>query len=383
MKDNYRERICFIVSELGTAIAFLKEHIALLSKFYDVYLAGKFNDMELLEAKKQLDIVECESVPVFRGISIVNDIKGAWQLHKYFLKKRFAVVHSVTPKAGLLCAIAGKMAGITHRVHIFTGQVWYTKKGLLRWVLVLLDKLIVLLDTHILVDGQSQRCFLIEKGVLKKTNSSVLGRGSISGVNIDRFQPSKSTRQSLRIKNGVEGKIVFAFLGRLNNDKGIRELFEAFSVLYEGNKNVYLFLIGWDEENIIELALRLYNLQPGVNFTYYGPTPTPEEVLQLADVFCLPSFREGFGTSVLEASCLGIPVICSDTYGLMDAMIDNVTGLRHKTGDSKSLLGQMKRLAQDKSLRERMGESGRLNVYQNFSAASISQAWLDFYQGIV
>lgn len=376
-----KKRICIVVSQFGTARGFLKDHIQLLSSEYDVYLVGCFDEDEMTRAK-QLAIVDCKSIPVYRNISLYYDLKSVFELRAYFKKMQFSVIHSVTPKAGLVNAIAGWLAGVKNRVHIFTGQVWHTHKGISKFLLISLDKLIAKLNTHIIVDGESQRQYLVDHGVIKIENSRVLGKGSISGVNIKRFNPTELTRNKYRAELNLNNKTVFCFIGRLNLDKGVLDFFEAFNLLSEEYGHIHLLLIGWDEENILDLVSQYSNIKEGVNYTYYGGTRTPEEVLQAADVFCLPSYREGFGTGVLEASCLGIPVICSDTYGLRDAMIDNVTGLRHEVGNIESLYIQMNKLADNEDLRKRLGNAGKKNIHENFSGEYLSKEWLKFYNSL-
>jgi glycosyltransferase involved in cell wall biosynthesis len=119
------------------------------------------------------------------------------------------------------------------------------------------------------------------------------------------------------------------------------------------------------------------------DITYFGPSDCPEILLQCADVFCMPSYREGFGTSVLEASVLGLPVICSDTYGLRDTIIPGKTGLVHAVGDIEELYFQMEILLLNKSLRTILGQNGLKYVKANFNADDISIEWLKFYKTIL
>jgi len=379
--NSTKRKICFVVSSPVTVKSFLSDHIKELSKDYDIYLAGNFSeeDNAFLE---NLNLAGYKSIEIYRKINLKKDLSSVLKLRKYLKKEAFFAIHSITPKAGLVTALAGRMARIPYRIHIFTGQVWYTRTGLMKRLLVFLDKLIAGLNTHILVDGESQRQFLIKSRVLKESNSYVLGKGSISGVNTTRFNPDAGIRFQVRNSAGLGNKVVFGFLGRLNKDKGINELYTAFDRLAGERTDVHLMFIGGDEENMLSLLPSFKNIKEGVNFTNFGYTNKPEEVLQALDVFCLPSYREGFGTSVLEASCMGIPVICSDTYGLMDAMIDGVTGLRHKVKDAGDLHNQMLKMAISKELREELGRSGRDYVLKNFSGATITDEWVRFYKSL-
>ena len=383
VNDNTtKKRICFIVSAIFTAEGFLKDHIKALSEYFDVYLVGNFSENEQ-KTLTQFAITGYKVINIDRNINYKKDIKAIISLHKYFKVMNFYCIHSVSPKAGLITSLAGLFANIPNRFHIFTGQVWSTKTGGFKYLLMTIDWLIAHLDTVIMVDGMTQRNYLLKNKILKEKNSIVIGEGSISGVNTKRFIPSDDIRKKIRKElNLTENQIVFIFLGRLNRDKGIYELLQAFNKLAQEDDNFYLLFVGVDEENLLSIIPDFNFIKSGVNFHFYGKTSQPEVLLQGGDVFCLPSYREGFGTSVIEASCLGLPVICSDIYGLIDAMIDNVTGLRCKVKDSESLYQQMKLLATDSKLRNKLGQNGRERVLAKFSGEIISKEWVNLYNNL-
>ncbi len=375
-----KKKICFVTAIPGSATAFLYDHMLALQKYYDIYYVC--NEPEESKISVVHDGYQC--VNIQRSISIINDIKAIWNLYRYFRKMKFDAVHSVTPKAGLITALAGFMARVPHRTHIFTGQVWANKKGFSRWLLKTMDKVIATLDNHVLVDGEGQRQFLIRNGVLNEKSSQVLGHGSICGVNLERFSPSEAIRQDKRKEIGVkEDTVVFSFMGRLNHDKGLFELLPAFNRLTEECPKTFLVLYGNDEENVAAHFKEYQNLKEKENFLYYGSTSEPQNMTQAADVFVLPTYREGFGSSVIEAAALGIPTICSDAYGVMDAMVDNVTGLRCHVGDVESLYLCMKQLYNDKELREQMGKAGRERVLRDFDGRVVTQHWVDFYHKLL
>ncbi|MGE5432242.1 MAG: sugar transferase [Syntrophomonadaceae bacterium] len=371
-----KQKICFIVSTAFTAHAFLVRHIEALSEEYDVYLAGNFSEADL-PVISGLKIKGFKSIPVNRKIKLAQDVKAVIRLAKYFREMKFSAVHSVTPKAGLAAAAAGWLAGVPYRIHIFTGQVWHTKKGLFRHLLKLSDRLIAVSSTNILVDGNSQLEYLVREKVITKDNSLVFGKGSISGVDLSVFMPDVMTGIELRKNLNIpDEKIVFLFLGRLNRDKGILELVEAFRRLREINPRVFLLLAGFDEEQLIPYIRERLSSD---DFNFYGPTAKPYELYQACDVFCLPSHREGFGSSVIEASACAKAVIASDTYGLMDAIIDNETGLRHKTGDADSLFHKMQQLVENEELRSMLGQKGLKYAREFFSSEVITDHWFGFY----
>lgn len=376
-----KKKICFVVAVPITAQAFLKDHIRLLSEQYDIYLVGNINSDDDV---KGLTLAGWKKIDIERGISISKDLRSVWQARRYFKQMKFDAVHSVTPKAGLVTALAGKLAGIKHRTHIFTGQVWATSTGLMRWMLKSIDKVIAHCDNHIMVDGKSQRAFLEKEGVLEKGKASVFCQGSISGVNSERFAPDSVARKEERDKIGIkDGVLTYIFLGRLNHDKGIGELYEAFNKLASEVSDVFLLFVGADEEGYLDKLPEYKNIQEGKDFHYYGLTRQPERVLNAGDVFVLPTYREGFGSSVLEAACIGLPCICSDAYGVLDAYVDGQTGLQCKVGDAESLYLCMKKMHDDKAVRLEMSKKSRARALGDFSVKPISEAWLNFYKDLL
>lgn len=375
-----KKKICFVVAVPSTAQAFLKDHIEALSEDYDVFIAGNISSSDELTG---LNVCSYQHIDIEREISIKNDLKAVSQLSSYFRKMKFDAVHSVTPKAGLVSALAGFLARIPVRIHIFTGQVWATRKGFMRFMLKSIDWLIAKLNTHILVDGASQCQFLIDEGVVSAKKAQVLGDGSIAGVNIQRFEPSEDSRKSVRQElNIADDKVVFVFMGRLNHDKGMYELLPAFDKLAETNKKVFLLLFGADEENVASTFETYKNLNED-NFLYYGMTKEPQRMLQAGDVFVLPTYREGFGSSVIEAACLGLPTITSDAYGVLDASIPDETGLRCKVGDVDTLFDCMNELAVDEEKRKKLGTAGRNRVLERFAGSVVVKHWKHFYDTIL
>lgn len=375
-----RKSICFITAVPGTARAFLKDHIAALSKEYDVFLVA---DIKSEEEVAGLALTGWHRIGIERKISIWRDIKAVWAAFRYFRKMRFDAVHSVTPKAGLVTALAAKLAGIRHRTHIFTGQVWATRKGLIRFVLKSIDKVIVLCDNHIMLDGLSQRAFMESEGVIPKGLARVFGSGSISGVDAERFVPDENARQEIRHQLGIKDSTVcYVFLGRLNHDKGIYELYKAFNRL-AAERDVFLLMVGEEEEEDVSNLSAYPNIVNGKNFHYYGHTCEPEKVLCAGDVFVLPTWREGFGSSVIEAQALGLPVITSDAYGVVDASVPNVTGLRCKVNDPEGLYACMKQYYEHPELRKKHGEAGRKRVFELFDCNVVTEAWEKYYESVL
>lgn len=377
-----KKKICFVVAVPGSAQSFLRDHISKLQEKYEVHLAGNFP--KDYDGSNYFNGVIYHQIPIQRRIQIWYDLKALYALFHLVKKEKFESIHSVTPKAGLLTACAGWLARVPNRIHIYTGQVWATCTGFKRILLKTMDKIIGLLDTLLLVDGESQRQFLIQEGVLRPQNSQVLAYGSIAGVKLDRFIISPEIRRKERKRFGLkDDDICYIFLGRLNHDKGIGELFQAFDQLVSECPKSKLLLYGSDEEGYDPQADSYSHIKRGENYFYPGLTSQPFNALQAGDVFVLPTWREGFGMSVIEAQGLALPVITSDAYGVVDASVEGETGLRCKVGDPTSLYEAMKEYYEHPELIKKHGEAGRKRVIEKFDNTIVSQAWLDFYDEIL
>ncbi len=358
-----------------TINAFLVEPIKRLCEHYQVYLV--FNgDPENISAS--LGNVNLIPVAIERKISPLSDLSALFCLIQIFRKYDFEAVHSVTPKAGLLAMLASSITGVSLRLHIFTGQVWATRQGLSRWFFKQMDRAISLLATEVLVDSVSQRQFLLDERVVRKTSSSVLAKGSISGVDTARFKPDETARQRIRGELGIdESDTVYLFIGRLNRDKGVLDLATAFSKL-AGTKP-HLLVVGPDEAG---MQLQMKGLL-GSNLGrahFVGFSADPEAYMAAADVLCLPSYREGFGSVVIEAAAAGIPSIGSKIYGVEDAIQDGRTGLLFKAGNDEELCKHMKNLITDTELREYLAQNARERALRDFSSETLANAWLDYYR---
>lgn len=377
-----KKKIAFVVAIPGTAESFLTNHLEVLTKKYEVSLIANFPDNYYNAHFSEMNI-RYINAPIVRKINIIKDFTALFKLLKIFKIENYDSIHSITPKAGLLCSFASWMAGIKVRIHIYTGQVWATRSGMMRYILKMMDKTISLLDTHILVDGEGQRQFLIKEGVIRAKNSQVLAHGSICGVKLENFCISEQTRMNERKKFGFKNDdVVFVFLGRLNHDKGIGEIYEAFNRLVAECSKAKLLFYGSDEEEFDKKVSNYPNIKRGWNFFYPGLTKTPYNSLQGGDVFVLPTWREGFGMSVIEAQALGLPVITSDAYGVCDASVPNETGLRCKVNDPESLYTCMKVYYQHPEMRKRHGMAGRKRVEKYFDHNIVTNAWTEFYNNL-
>ena len=376
--DASRPRICFVVSSPMTATAFLTHHIRVLSERYAIDLVvnaepGSIEHPDLRRAT-------LHRAHIVRRIAPLDDLRGLVELTRILRRGGYAAVHSLTPKAGLLTAIAGWLSRVPVRVHTYTGQVWATRTGAHRWFLKQLDRVIARLNTHVLADSRSQLAFLREHRVLAARRGEVLGSGSVGGIDPRRFKPSPEARARIRSELDIApGALVFVYLGRLKRDKGVLELVRAFERVARAGEDRFLIFVGPDEDGLIP-QIRSLAADSAGRLRFVGWSGQPESYLAAADVFCLPSHREGFGSVILEAAAAGLPAIGSRIYGITDAIEDNVTGILFERGDAVALAHAMEKLAQDPILRSKLGAAARTRALRDYSEDALSSALASFYE---
>ncbi len=318
-------------------------------------------------------------VHIERRISLWNDIKSLFNLIRVFRKEKPDVVHSITPKAGLLCMIAAWLAKVPIRIHTFTGLVWPTATGLSRRILMTTDWLTCACATHIIPEGEGVKSDL-QKHITKKP-MKVLGFGNIQGIDLARFDPSKVSK---REKDNDE--FVFLFVGRIVGDKGINEMVWAFTQLHQEYPKTKLRLVG-------DYEPELDPLDPEADKEIRGNTAIEtkgslfnEDLVRAyaeADCFVMPSYREGFPNSVLEAGAMGLPQVVTDINGSREIVTDGFNGLIVPSKDRESLYNAMRLIYQDNSLREKLANNARDSIARRFERSFVQQCQIDFYEEIL
>lgn len=365
---NVKKNLCIVVSVSSTINSFMLTHISKLKEYYEVTVVVSDNLISNSEFK-------IENIKINRKIKIIEDIFSIYQLYNFFRKNRFDLVLSITPKAGLLTMLSSYFLKIKVRMHFFTGQVWVTKKGTFRYLLKLMDKIIVKASTIILIDSQSQKDFLIREKVILKQQGIVLNKGSISGVNLKKFKSDILLRKELRKNYNISSNdIVFIFLGRINKDKGILDIIQVFNKLFKNYSHIKLFIVGSDEDNFKHHLEFLLNNENVFKLDF---TNTPEKLLNLSDVLILPSYREGFGTTVIEAAAMKIPTIGSNIYGLNDAIVDGETGVLHEVNNVDDMYEKYSYFIENKHLIKEFGRNAYDRVILDFNDELITKLFVN------
>lgn len=337
---------------------------------------------DVLAYKDKYPDVYFFNIDVDRKKNITSDLLALFTLCRFFKKYKPDIVHSIMPKAGLLTALAAFYCRVPVRMHTFTGQIWASKKGGARYFYFMIDRIINWLNTACLTDSVSQSLFLYENGISKHGQPlPVLSKGSLSGVDVSRFDPDflVESEKKLRASLGIGKDIfVFSFIARKTRDKGAIDILRSFSEVTKVTKNTRLLFIGPDEDGEI---IRLRETDPDLflNVIDVGHVHNHEVYLSMTDVLCLPSYREGFGSIVIDAAAMSVPTIGTCIPGLTDSIVDKKTGMLFPTGDLERLTKLMLLFIEDNQMREVMGKEAKARVDLYFTADKLYDALKYFY----
>ncbi len=367
---NKNSKIFLIANTPNFFSNFMLNHIKKLNKKYKLFIFC--NDAHNLK-KSIPGEVSLNNINFKRGLNVLYDVKAFFVTLFFFIKIKPNISISFTPKIGLIVAVASFIARTPKRIHWFTGQIWETKTGFLKHFYKFIDKIIFYLSHKLLVDSISQRKFLIKEKVVSLNKSTVIHKGSVGGVDTKKFIFNKKKRNQMRNNYLIPNDtFIFLYLGRINKEKGIIELIKAFKKI-EKNKKVLLIFVGAIEDK--EIIYHFKNNKKILNFKY---TKNPQDWFSMADILCLPSYREGFGTVVIEAGSSGIPSLCSKIYGLYDAIIENKTGFFHKSRSIDDIKNKMLYVIKNKKLTKEYGKMARKRVIQDFEQSLVSKKFLKF-----
>lgn len=370
------KKLCYVATIPAVVHAFLRGHIQAAAKKYQVTVICNSADKHLLDGLNARLIF----LPIERKPSPLRDMLILFQLYKLFRRERFDIVHSIMPKTGMLAMLAAWLGCVPVRIHTFTGQVWVTKQGVQRMLLKWFDKFIGNFATCVLADSPSQRDFLINEGVLPPGKARMIGTGSICGVDPLRFHPDPDARRAMRDELGIaqDAKVIL-FVGRLNRDKGMLDLATAFEATVVQQSNVELLLVGAEEDVHFSRIQEICHAGRD-RLHYVSFTTTPERYMAAADIFCLPSYREGFGMTIIEAAACGVPAVASRIYGITDAVDDGKTGLLFPVGDTVALTNTLLWLIENQALRREMGTAARARALALFASENITRDLIGLYE---
>ena len=296
------------------------------------------------------------------------------------------MIHSMTPKAGMVCMVAAWLAKVPVRVHTFTGLVFPTSTGLKRRVLMFTDWLTCACATHVIPEGEGVKNDLLNNGITKKP-LRVLGYGNVKGVDMEFFSHRPELTKIVNEKSlKTQNVFTFLFVGRIVRDKGINELVMAFSRLHKENRETRLWLVGPDEESLDPISdetRRIIRVNPAIEAI--GPKGGNELLAYYAaaDCFVMPSYREGFPNTVLEAGAMGLPSIVTDINGSREIIEEGVNGMIVPPHDGESIYMAMKVMVESNVYRNNMANNARKMIADRFEQGFVRKCLYDFYDEIL
>jgi glycosyltransferase involved in cell wall biosynthesis len=318
--------------------------------------------------------VEVGAVPMRRAITPAADLVALWKLWRALRRLHPDIVHSHTPKGGLLGMMAATVSGAPVRIYHLRGLPFITASGLRRQVLRASERVSCLLAHRVLAVSESMRSIAVEEGLCPPEKIKVLVGGSGNGVDAEgRFRPrSEATRLAARRERDLPSDArVIGFVGRLGPEKGSAELLAAWKALREREPRLHLLLVGPDE-GLTRAQREALRRDPRVRLT--GHVSDVASIYPAMDVVALPTYREGFPNVALEAAAMALPIVASDVPGCRDAVVHGETGTLVPSRDALALERALDRYLDDPALRARHGAAARQRVLANFRREVIWEA---------
>ena len=372
-------RACTVSMSVGFVEGMLPD---LMQRYEVVLLSSPGPELETAREKHGVRTVE---VPMERHISLRRDLVSLCKLIKVFRRERPTMVHSMTPKAGMLCMVAAWLTRVPVRVHTFTGLVFPTSTGIKRRILMATDWLTCACATHVIPEGEGVKSDLLKNGITRKP-LRVLGYGNVRGVHMERFSRRPEVMRMVTQISQETRKVTFLFVGRIVRDKGINELVSAFVRLYKNDPKVGLLLVGFFEEDldpISEATKRMINECPAIEAVGEKAGDELLACYAASDCFVFPSYREGFPNTVLEAGAMGLPSIVTDINGSREIIIQGKNGLIIPPKDEDALYEALWRMLHEPEKCRAMAAEARPLIASRFEQGFVRKCLYDFYDEIL
>lgn len=356
---------------------FCKGLLTELKEEYEVVaLSSPGEELDELGEREQVKTI---AVPMQRQISPLKDLVSLWKIYRAFRREKPQMVHSMTPKAGLLCMMAGWMARVPVRVHTFTGLVFPTAKGLKQKMLIMTDRITCACATHIIPEGRGVKHDLLKYKITGKT-LKVLGYGNVMGINLEHYRSETTARKKME----ADDTFSFLFIGRLVGDKGINELAHAFCRLCKKYEHIRLVLVGGYESDLDPLKPdTLHLIQEMPQIMAVGVQKDVRPWFETADALVFPSYREGFPNVVIEAGAMGVPSIVTDINGSREIIREGLNGRIIPSQDEESLYQAMEWMVNHPLACIEMAGRARKMVEDRYEQGFVRRCLKEFYRKIL
>jgi len=331
---------------------------------------------QMFEAVALQENVELVSVDMVRGINPFKDILSIYQMRKVLRRIKPDVVHSYTPKAGLVAMLGAYLAGVKVRIHTFTGLVFPTTRGFKRFILALVDRLICHAATHIVPEGVGVANDLKSNNITTK-DLDVIGNGNIAGVDVSYFAPGHNASTDISFGSAF----VFCFVGRLNRDKGIKELVSSFLRM---ESDAALVLVGGLDDTAPVDQETLRQIDANSRIYKAGFVKDIRPFIAASDVVVLPSYREGFPNVILQAGAMEKAVIATDINGCNEVIENGFNGWLVSPRSSDELAEKMLYAAslsnEELAL---IGKNARARIVERYEQENYRTKLLEFYRKVL
>ena len=369
----------FFVTTIAGSLNFFKGQYQLLLSDFDITAIA--SDKKRLKEVGEENHIKIHHIPMEREISILKDIYCLICFIFYFIRQRPYIVHGNTPKGSLLSMIAAWITRVPVRIYMCHGLRYQGSYGLKRKLLMFMERISCRCATEIICVSHGIKEVLIEDRVANK-EPIVIWNGSVQGIDMGKFNPDNITdKQGLKGKYGIEDDdFVLTFVGRIVKDKGINELVEAFEYLSLKYSDIKLLLIGWNEDKgnpVSDKTKEIIDNNKHIIAT--GPQSNIVPFLSITDLFVFPSYREGFGLSLMEAGAMNVPSVASNIPGCNEVIIDGLTGLLIKPRSTSAIIESIEKLYNDRELLDYLKSNCRKSIIERYEQNQLWQHYREYY----
>ncbi|OWP87309.1 glycosyltransferase family 1 protein [Flavobacterium covae] len=361
----------------------LTGQLTYMSQFYEVIAISS-------EKENLVKFGKSNQLPVFylnltRKITPFHDLYAIFRLVVFLIKTKPEIVHTHTPKAGMVGMLASKLAGVPHRLHTVAGLPLMEAVGVKRKILNLVEKLTYVCATKVYPNSKGLEKFILENNFAPKEKIKIIGNGSSNGINTAFFAPEQiSEEETLKLKAQLDiakDDFVFIFVGRLVKDKGINELITAFTNL--NLSKTKLLLVGALESDLDPLLPEtLIEIEENINIVNVGYQSDVRPYFKVANVLVFPSYREGFPNVVMQAGAMELPAIVSNINGCNEIIEEGKNGLIIPVKNSKAIEEAMRKVYQEKSLFDQLKSNARQMIVSRYEQKIIWEAIRNEYENL-
>ena len=378
---KYKIKLLRISTIPNSLAGLLKGQLKMLNEQYEVVaVSSPGKAMEVLHEREGVRTIE---TPMERRISLVKDFISLLRMIRIFAKERPYMIHSITPKAGMISMLAGWITRVPIRIHTFTGLVFPTATGGKKKLLIAMDRLTTCAcATHIIPEGEGVKRDLMTYRITKKP-LRVIANGNVNGVDLTYFNRTDEVMKQAATYR-LEECFTFCFVGRMVRDKGINELVSAFIRLHQKYTKLRLLLVGPFEKKLDPLlpeTEKAIQEHPAISFV--GLQPDVRPFLAASDALVFPSYREGFPNVVLQAGAMGLPSIVTDINGCNEIIIPNENGVIIPSKNEEVLYQAMESFLVNPGEVKRMARNARSMIASRYDQKIVWEALLKEYKRII